>query len=291
MADLDIDLLRTFVALAETESFTRAGERLGATQSAVSVRLKKLEDRLGRRLLDRTPRAVTPTLFGETFLADARRLLGLHDTTLARLAPGGETRRFALGVSEHSTADRLPAVLRALRRAAPGLELSVTLDLSEELLIGFDAGRFDAVVVRRSTGPTTGTVLFADDLVWAAAADLAWRPGDPVPLVAIARPCRLCEMAIDALEAAGLPWRFAFASRDLAAVQAAASAGLGIAVLGRSSVPRDCDTLGPESGLPQMAPSEVVLFGDHRDRHVGPLLDLVVDAFRALPADAARRRA
>lgn len=294
MADLDIELLRTFVALAETEGFTTAGDRLGATQSAVSVRLKKLEERVGHRLFDRTPRSVTPTLFGESFLADARRLLALHDDVLARATAGPPTRRLSLGISEHATGGRLPTVLRGLRDLTPGLTLSVTLGLTEELLIDWEAGRHDAVVVRRlgrtSLPPGTGRQLFPDDLVWCASPDLLHRPGDPVRLAVVARPCRLMEVATETLDAAGTPWRLAFASRDLIAVQAAVEAGLGIGCIGRSSVPPGAVLLGPENGLPPLPQSEIVLLADAHDRALAPAFDRIADAFRVVPTEPLRRR-
>lgn len=283
MADLDIDLLRTFVALAETESFTAAGERLGATQSAVSVRLKKLEDRLGRRLFDRTPRVVSPTFFGEGFLAEARRILAIHDDVLARATATAPTRRLSLGVSEHAAGYRLPGLLRSLRDLMPGLSLSVTLGLSEELVADWEAGRHDAVVVRRlgrsSIPAGSGRQLYPDDLVWCAAPDLVRRPGEPVPLAVISRPCKLMEVAVETMEAAGLPWRLAFVSRDLVAVQAAVEAGLGIGCIGRASVPAGALVLGAEDGLPALPESEIVLLADGRDRALAPAFDLIAGAF------------
>ena len=294
MPDLDIDLLRTFVALAETESFTAAGERLGATQSAVSVRLKKLEERLGRRLFDRTPRVVTPTPFGEGFLSEARRVLAVHDDVLARATTSGPTRRLSLGVSEHATGGRLPQVMRALRDLMPGLALSVTLGLSEELTADWEAGRHDAVVVRRlgrtTAGSGTGRQLFPDDLVWCAAPDLLRRPDEPIPLAVIARPCRLMETAVEAMEAADLPWRLAFVSRDLVAVQAAVEAGLGIGCVGRSAVPPGALVLGAADGLPPLPQSEIVLLTDGRDRALAPAFDLIADAFNLVAGEPRLQR-
>lgn len=297
VADLDIELLRTAVALADHESFTLAGDRLGATQSTISMRLKKLEDRLGRRLFDRTPRAVVTTPFGESFLPDARRILALHDEAFARATRAAPTRRIALGVSEHATGGRLPEILKALHGTTPELQVSVTLGLSEELRDAFEAGRFDGVVIRRTLRPQTppettsdGTFLFADDLVWAMAPECPWTPGEPIPLCAIARPCRVHEQAHEALSGTGLPFVSAFVSRDLVAVQAAVAAGLGIGCMGRSAVPEGAILLGPEEGLPPLPRSEIVLFAE-RDRTLAPIFTRIADAFRAVPGARARRSA
>ena len=294
MADLDIDLLRTFLALAETESFTEAGARLGATQSAVSVRLRKLEDRLGRRLFDRTPRSVTPTPFGEGFLTEARRILSVHDDVVARATTAAPTRRLSLGMSEHAGGGHLPVVLRALRDLMPGLAVSVTLGLSEDLFADWEAGRHDVVVVRRILRPGIATVpgrrLFADELVWAASPDFVRRPGEPVPLVVIARPCKVHELAIESMERAGLPWTMAFVSRGLVAVQAAIEAGLGIGCIGRSAVPPGAVVLGTADGLPALPDSEFVFHAVSRDRTLVPALDRIAEAFRTGSLEGALRR-
>ena len=291
--DLDIELLRTFVSLTETESFTATGEALGATQSTVSMRLKRLEDRLGHRLFDRTPRAVVATTFGEGFVADARRLLALHDEIVRRATARTAMRPITLGVSEHATGGRLPEVLRHLRAAAPDVRPAVTLGNSEELLGDFEAGRFDAVVIRRTRRPDGGAIggrlLFDDDMVWCASPDLAWEAGEVVPLAVIARPCRVHETATSVLETAGSAYFAAFVSRDLVAVQAAVAAGLGIGCMGRSAVPEGCRILGSDDGLPALPTSEVVLFA-RRDRTLAEVFDHVADAFRGVPAEAALRR-
>lgn len=292
MPDLDIELLRTAVVLAECESFTLAGDRLAATQSTISMRLKKLEERLGRRLFDRTPRTVAATPFGESFLPDARRILALHDEALARATRAAPARRLTLGVSEHATGGRLPAILRALRGSAPELQVAVTLGLSEELRDAFEAGRFDAVVIRRALAPAAppdGDTLFTDDLVWTMSPDCPWTPGEPIALCAIARPCRVHEQACAALTAAGLAFVPTFVSRDLVAVQAAVAAGLGIGCMGRSAVPEGALVLGPDDGLPRLPTSEIVLHAA-RNRELAPLVARIADAFRAVPGAAAHAR-
>ncbi|MCE1235615.1 MAG: LysR family transcriptional regulator [Hyphomicrobiales bacterium] len=290
MADLDIELLRTFVALAETESFTAAGLRLGATQSTISVRLKKLEDRLGRRLFERTPRAVLATPFGEAFQVDARRILALHDDAVARATCARPLRRISLGVSEHATGGRLPMVMKALHGAVPDLQIAVTLGSSEDLRDDFENGRFEAVVIRRTLrdgGPSDGRRLFVDDLVWAMSPDCPWTPGRTIPLVAIARPCRVHEHAHEALTRSGLPFYPAFVSRDLVAVQAAVAAGLGVGCLGRSAAPEGAMILGPGQGFPELPQNEIVLFAV-RDASLAPIFERLAEAFRRLPAVAAR---
>ncbi|SON57960.1 Hca operon transcriptional activator [Hartmannibacter diazotrophicus] len=298
MAALDIDLLRTFSVLAEDLNFTAAGERLGATQSAVSVRLKKLEERLGRPLFDRTPRAVALTAFGSSFLSDAKRILAAHDDALRRLAVADAPLSISIGVSEHAGGNLLPQALLALKELMPRLKVRVQLGLSDELLKDFDLGRLDAVVVRRNlppaqsmdrqgTGSLGGRSLFRDDLVWVAAQGFVLTPGEPLPLASIEAPCNARTAAVEALQGADIAWVDAFSSRGVAAIQAAVSAGLGVACLGGRHAPPDTEILGPSHGLPALPASEVALFVRTKD----PAMALAVERFADALTAAARQPA
>ena len=256
---LDIDLVRTFVAVAEAASFTAAGNAIGATQSAMSVRIRKLEDRLGRRLMDRNPRSVTLTGFGAQFLDDARRLLQVHDETAIRMVGLSTVRSFALAVSDHAAGDRLPQVLAALQARCPGVQFLVTVGASAAVFEAFERGRFEAVVIRRDEGAGGGQSLYRDALVWTAAPGTAWHRARPLPLVSLAAPCGVRAAAVTALGAAGIIWRDVFCGTGVAAVQAAVSAGLGVACLSRWTVPADAVRLGPEDGLPALPSTEMVL--------------------------------
>lgn len=278
---LDIDLLRTFTAVADTASFTAAGQRVGATQSAVSVRLKKLEDRLGRPLLERTPRSVELTAFGRRFLADARKVLATHDDALRRALVGDAAVSLTIGVSEHAGGLSMAGALAEVRGLMPGLRLKVLLGLSEPLSADYKAGRLDAAVIRRTVGGSEGRSLYRDDLVWSAAPDLAWRPGEPVPLAVVEEPCNNRTLTLRALDEAGLAWTEAFVTRDVAAVQAAATAGLGIACLGGRFRPPGTVALGKESGLPTLPPSEVAVLDSTREPAARLALARIIDALVA----------
>lgn len=284
MTTLDVDLVRTFVQVADTQSFTAAGAALGATQSAVSVRLKKLEDRLGRRLLERTPRSVALTAFGESFLGDARRLLTTHDEAVRRALDDAEPATLTLGVSEHAVGAALPAVLSRLRSSLPTLRLNVTVGLSDRLKQDFDASAFDIAILRRALGRRDGQLLFRDPLCWIAAPNFAWRPDEPLPLVCLAAPCSLRAMALRALDDASVPWTEVFSGGGVAAVQAAVEAGLGIACLGCRNKPAGAVTLGPDRGLPPLPTNEVVLFSRVSDPQLTRATATIADAFKAANA-------
>src|SRR6185295_8813878 len=143
---LDIDAVRAFVLVAELQSFTRAAQATATTQSAVSLKLKRLETRLAARLVERTPRLVRLTAEGAAFLERARELLLAHDRALhVEAAP---QRRLSLGVSDHVAGPVLPDLIARIHGFDPGLALEVEIDFSHALLEKFAGGRFDAVIVR-----------------------------------------------------------------------------------------------------------------------------------------------
>lgn len=276
---LDIDLLRSFVTVAEADSFTSAGALLGASQSAMSVRIRKLEERLGRRLLDRSPRSLALTAFGESFLADARRVLQAHDDAVLRIREHQPRPVFRLAVSDHAAGACLPEVLALLAGRHTETQFTVTVGVSAELMEGFAAGRFDAVVARDEGGGATGRSLFRDRLIWASAKDFHWDPAEPLPLISLAAPCGVRATAITALDVHEIPWREVFVGTGVAAVQAAVSAGLGVAALDRRNLPADGRAIGAGAGLPALPPSQMRLYHS-KVRGEREIVAAIVAAFR-----------
>lgn len=285
--DLDLSHLRSFVAIAEERSFTRAATRLGATQSAVSVRLQKLEADLGRRLLTRSSRRVGLTGFGAAFLSDARRVLALNDEVLARVRADDATMELRLGVSDHAVGGRLAQVARRLAAATPEARLSLTVEPSDTLLSAFEAGGYDAVVARAAPEGPTDLPLFEEALEWVASPSLAAEASRALPLIVLAEPCALRALAVAALDEAGIAWRESFRAAGVAAVQAAVSAGLGVACLDRRNRPADAVPVGERLGLPELPRSAMIL--RHRLTSAGQrrLVDAVAAAFRSVEAGLA----
>ena len=257
---LDLDLLRCFVTIAETGSFTRAGERLGRTQSTISLQVKRLEEQLGRAVFNRTPRSLALTPEGERLLGPARQLLRLNDAAIAELFEPDMTGRVRLGVPEDFATAHLPSVLAAFAKAHPLVELEVTCDLTLNLLDKFHAGSFDLVLVKREpSAPLEGMRVWREPLVWVARDQSAAAGLDTVPLVVSPEPCVYRKRAIDALEAMGRKWRVAYTSTSLAGSQSAVNAGLGITVLPREMVPAYLTPITDHHDLPALYDTEVAL--------------------------------
>lgn len=257
MRTLDLDQLRAFVVAADLHSFTAAGTCLGATQSAISLRIARLEETVGRRLLARTPRCVGLTPDGSRLIVHARAILAAHDRAVAEMEGAGMRATIRLAVSDHAAGGHLAPALAGLRHALPLLAPDVLVGLSTSMRETYDRGEADAAIVRQEGGRRDGTVLFTDPLAWAAAPDLAWDAREPVPLVALHGACGVKAAATRALESAGLPWRYAFLGGSVSALQAAIRAGLGVGVLGRRHLPEGC--AAPDRNMPLLPTGTVVL--------------------------------
>ncbi len=260
---LDLEAVEMFTRIAELRSFTRAAEAAATTQPAVSAKLKKLEASLGRVLVERHPRMVRLSAAGEQFLPLARQLLSAHADALAR--PEATPARLRLGISEHVAGPELPALIGRLAIAAPDLMLDVTLGLSAQLHVEFDAGEFDAVIIRQEAPSRGSEMLRHDPLGWFASAQWSPRASEPLPLVTLSNACSLRTSAIKALERAGVPWADRFLGGGIASVTAAIVAGLGVAPLSRRLAPIGCVDVTDSLGLPELPSAHVALLARTRD--------------------------
>jgi DNA-binding transcriptional LysR family regulator len=261
MHDIDTALLRTFLALADSRSFSRTGARIGRSQSAVSAQVRRLETVLGQRLLDRDTRNVSLTREGEKLLPHARQMVAAADAMLARFRSPDLSGDVRFGSPEDFASAYLPEILASFARAHPAVRLSVRCDLTLPLAQQFQAGGLDLIVVKQDPRtPMPGTrALWQEQLVWVAAADL---PGDlgatprPLPLVLSPAPCVYRARAISALGQAHVPAAEVYASPSFAGAVAAVRAGLGYAVMPRGMVPAGLHIL---DGWPQLEPAEIAL--------------------------------
>lgn len=279
---LDLESVRLFVLISEYGSLTRAAEAAGTVQPAVSTRLKALEEALGRKLLERTPRYVRLTSAGSQFLKRALELLAAHDRAMAEEA--ADPSRIAIGVSDHALGTSFDTVLRRLRTALPpDTSFDVRLGQSAQIRDLFEAGDVNLGVIRREGGGPDGEVLGEDPLVWCAVPDWKIRRG-PVPLVSLPPPCGVRALALKALDKADLSWRDAFVGGSCLALVAAVRAGLGIAPLGRM-----IDTGLPDypyaSDLPPLPSSQIVMLA----RTSGPAEVAAARTLAASVRDSLRR--
>jgi DNA-binding transcriptional LysR family regulator len=254
---LDLDLLRTYVAVCEAGTLSRAAPRVNRSQSAVSMQVQRLEEQLGLPLLVRGPRRVQPTAAGADFLVYARRLLRLSEEALASVCRPEEAGRVRLGVPDDYAAFLLPPALSQFAREHPRVSVELTCEPSRLLVPAMAAGRLDLAIVTRLPEQAF-TVLRRERLVWAAAPDSAVWEREPLP-VALFEDCAARTNLVEALGTAGRPYRAAYTSASTLGLLAAVSAGLAVAGLALCSVPAGLRILGPAEGLPAMRDLELAL--------------------------------
>lgn len=257
---LDLELLKTFVTVAETGSLTRAGERLLISQPTVSLQLKRLEEGLGRRLMERSAKGVSLTGDGEILLSYARRILGLAEEALARIIEPTVAGLVRLGTPEDFATTHLSGVLARFAQSHRNVALEVTTDLTLNLIERFKNGEFDLVLIKREVmGPADGVRVWREPLVWAGMRPDHFALPEALPLVVSPHPCVYRKRATVALDRAGKPWRVAYTSTSLAGAQAAVRAGLGVTVLPKDMVPQDFYIIDTAEGAPDLADTEIAL--------------------------------
>lgn len=280
---LDLDAVQAFVHIADLGSFTRAAEACETTQSAVSLKLKRLEDRLDCRLIERTPRYVQLSSKGEAFLQHARELLAVHDKATATLTTSRQ--RLAIGISDHVAGPELPALIARMNDQDPQLLIEIRIGSSGDLLQCFDRRELDAVIVRFHAGRNDGEVLAHETLGWYAAPGWQRREGEPLPLATLAEPCGVRVMAGQLLDEAGVPWTEAFVGGGVTAVAAAVTAGLGVSALARRMLPLGAVDVGTRLGLPELPRLPIVLHSRIRDGRAHKAMAALAAAFRGIARD------
>ena len=236
--DADLLTLRSLIAVVDFGSFSAAAKQIGRSQSAVSLQIAKLEERMQVRLLERTSRSVKQTPAGETFLSYARRIIQLADEGFSAVTVPNVSEPLRIGFAEYLVPQHLQLILSRFRRAYPKTKLELHLgsgfDLHQDLL----QQKLDIVVA----GPEgdDGLILMTEPLVWVGPQYFEPDGVDgSVGLILMQPPCSYRQAAFDALTAAGRAWHVAVNANSIQAVQSAVAAGLGVSVLARSAVNRD----------------------------------------------------
>ncbi|QCI63911.1 LysR substrate-binding domain-containing protein [Phreatobacter stygius] len=258
LRNIDIDLLRCFVTIAELRSFTRAAAALFRTQSTISTQIRRLEELAGQTLLQRSPHEVQLTRIGEDFLAYARRIVALHDEALDVVNAKRVSGTVRLAVMDDYATIVLPDTLARFVRSHPEVELEVTTGFTRDLLNDLGSG-FDLVLATQKAGDGRGDVLRTERTSWACSDRHDTPTIAPLPLALLKAPNMYREWALDALNAAGLPWRILFSSSSIGAVEAMAVSGVAVTVVKAGTARPGLRLIGPEAGLPSLPASEIAL--------------------------------
>lgn len=252
------DLLRTLVTVADLASWTRAGDRLGRSQPAISLQIKRLQELLGVPLFDRARGGAVLSEAGMLVASYARRILALEDALLAELATTLPQGRLTLGVPDDFARILMPGLLEQLQHAAEPIRFEMAGDLSARLLERLDQGELDLAVAMTLAAPKEEPFRhWREGLAWVGRADAFERPG-PLRLLAQPEGCVYRQVMLDALQRAGRDGTIVYTSPSLTGLEAALTSGFGITVLARRIAAPE---LVPAStGLPALPDASVGIY-------------------------------
>lgn len=284
--NIDMDVLRSFVAGFELGSFARAADRLGRSPSAISLQLRKLEDQVGQALVAKQGRGLMLTEAGEVMLGYARRILDLNDE--ARMALRGLNALegwVRIGLPQDFAETWLPDLLGRYSRAHPKVRVEARVDRGSELVEAVKRGELDFALTWGDLESAHSEVVARRPVFWiGTAADFRRDAAEPLPVIAFDAPCAFRRVAVQALEGEGMAWRQVFASPSLAGLWAAVTAGLGVTPRTLEGKPPHLVPLAPEdAGLPPLGEVDLVIHSARAvaEPHVAELRNLVLEAIAA----------
>ncbi len=287
---IDVDQLRTFIAIAETGSFTKAAEVVHKTQSAVSMQMKRLEERLERPIFARDGRASKLTEDGERLLDYARRIIKLNIEALSAFSDSALTGRVRLGVPDDYADRYLPEIMARFSRGYPGVELTVICEPSVELVERIGDNELDLAIITTTESNRPSEVFRQERLLWVTSSRHPTHSEQVLPL-AIGRPtCVWRRIAIERIETLDRPYRVLYSSGNAGAISAAVLAGLAISVLPESGLRPGMRVLTPADGFPELPfcrigllrnPHESSALADALAQHIVSSLDNLSEAAQA----------
>ena len=262
--NLPTDLLRTFVTITDLGSFTRAGDKLGRSQPAISLQIKRLEEMLKTRLYERSNRDLELSHSGRLLADYARRMLAINDEAVIKLLQQDVEGSVHLGIPNEFAASRLfPEVLSRFSQSHPQVQLQVTCDLSVNLLDRLKRNTFDLVLaLHNSSESGYDKESWFEEIVWVCGPDSNANQREPLPLIVAPEGCIYRQRMIEALDTIGKPWHIVYTSQNYGGIRAGVMAGLGVTALARNTVSEGMIVLGSADRMRRLQQVELGLHYD-----------------------------
>lgn len=262
---IDIIVIQSFITIAETGSITKASEKVGRTQSAISQQIFKLENLLGKTLLLRN-KTIKLTAEGEIFLSYAKQFFSLHCEMIDRFKNPELEGEVRFGLPENFASIFLTDILIEFSCIHPRILLKIECDLTLNLFDRFKRKEFDLVLVKmnRPEDFPNGVNVLSEPLKWVGSNKII-NINNPLPLVLSPQPCVYRASAIKALEDIGRSWRLVFSSPSYAGTVAAVKAGMGITVMPHTMIPKELELLENFLELPKLEDTHVSLLKYHKN--------------------------
>jgi DNA-binding transcriptional LysR family regulator len=282
---LDPDLLQAFLAVADHRSFTRAALALNRTQSAVSMQVKRLEEQLQVELFYRTKANVSISAAGERLVGYARRILSLSEEAVGRIREHRVEGRVRLGVMDDYGTILVPPLLASFIANYPLIDVEMETGLTSKMTERLGK-TYNLVIAMHPEGHSEGEFLRREQAVWAASPEHRVEESDPLPVALYPQGCLFRSWAIEALDKANRPWRLAFVSHSLSAVEAIAAQGLAVTVAKSGTFPARLRRLSERDGLPPLPRAEIRL---HRALKLSRAATLLAEHLVTSLAEPVRR--
>jgi DNA-binding transcriptional LysR family regulator len=256
---LDLDQLQSFCAIADCGSFTEAARRVNKTQSAVSMQIKRLEERLGHALLSREGRGVSLTQHGEALYSRARKMLKVNAEIMDLFAGEGEMAgAIRFGVPDDYAVRLLPVILSSFQKLYPKIIIDVRCAASEELLADMKQGRYDLICFTQGTNREYGELFRTEKMFWVAAQGGQAMHMDPLP-IAGGQACCWKDNAVEVLDRMGRDYRVAYTSSNALAIASAVLTDLAIGFLPESALQPGLLAIAEDKNLPRLRDAEIAL--------------------------------
>lgn len=258
MRSIPTDLLRAFITIIDLRGYTRAGERLGRSQPAISLQMKRLQDLLNVQLFDKDANGARLTEAGELVAGYARRILALNDEMLLKLSKRDTRGKLRLGIPNDYADHFLPKVMERFTEDLDGLQLDVVCDVSHELLNGLRDGLFDIVIAMTPDGPAEGAFMtWREPLVWAGPGPIKVaqreRSSEQLRIVCYPEGCLYRRAMLTALQREGKGFEIVYTTPSISGIEAAVKTGFGITVLAERILPKSLVALPTSLELPRIA--------------------------------------
>lgn len=275
MRNLDMELLRTFVAITEFSSFAAAADRVHRTQSAVTQQMQRLESQLGFAVFQKTGRNKQLTTQGAKLLEYATRILALNDEAISMLDMDDVTGSLRIGAPNDIAETILPSLLSRFAKIYPQLRMEIHVGRSPFLMQALRRGEIDLTVSTRKSDAYPSIILRTSPTVWFCSSDYVHNPANPVKLVVADEPSLFREIALQSLDQAKIPYRISYVAPTLVGIKAALRAGLGITARSIEMIGPELRVLGESEGFPRLP--DVNFFLYLRDQQVGTIAKMVFD--------------
>jgi len=250
--DLEIDLLRSFVAVAAHRNFTHAARTVGRTQSAVSLQIKRLEEIVGKRLFERTRQSVSITHVGEGLLVYANRILAANDAALSHIKRPEAEGLVRLGAPDDYATYLLPQILAGITKDHPRLQFEVTCDNASDLLPMLEHGDLDVVVATHPLSAVAGQIARHEPLHWVASPTYVDDPQTALLLVLFPSGCVCRDIALNALKQIDRSWRVAYSTRSIGLMEKAMLESSGVSVMEASVISPSLKIIDGQPGFPAL---------------------------------------